>query len=60
MMKPQTRLFHLPLKGGGRRPQAAEWGSISDTKRGRDPLPNPPPFRGREHTERASNPGVVE
>jgi hypothetical protein len=44
--------FHLPLKGGGRRPQAAGWGSTIAQMSNRHP--NPPPFRGRERTARAA------
>jgi ATP-dependent Lhr-like helicase len=46
--------LHLPLKGGGRHarqptgaPQHAGWGSSEELSLD-DPLPNPPPFRGRE------------
>ena len=41
-------LSYLPLKGGGRRPKAAGWGSRLAF--GFDPRPDPPPFRGRERT----------
>ena len=43
--------FSLPLKGGGRRPKAAGWGSRLAF--GFDPHPDPPPLRGRERTTRA-------
>jgi hypothetical protein len=42
---------NLPLEGGGRPPKlqakAGGWGSFVQSKM--NPLPNPPPFRGREH-----------
>ena len=41
---------YLPLKGGGRHAQHGGWGS--SLMHQLDPLPNPPPFRGRETSER--------
>ncbi|MFH0300933.1 ligase-associated DNA damage response DEXH box helicase [Bradyrhizobium sp. 31Argb] len=45
---------HLPLKGGGRRVQRDGWGSATSTEQAADPHPSPPPFRGRELKQLAS------
>ena len=49
-------LLYLPLKGGGRFANEVKqigWGSNYVALN--DPLPNPPPFRGRESTNFAAH-----
>ncbi|WP_253594937.1 ligase-associated DNA damage response DEXH box helicase [Bradyrhizobium elkanii] len=52
----QDKNSHLPLKGGGRRAPARDgWGSATGAEQAADPHPNPPPFRGREPDDLASD-----